>query len=157
MTDSVFFEAATRAMHEENQRLLTYTDALDKDPEAKREEIAEYKCAKYRYAAICNVHARFLHSNRLKAKLAGTHYVLAPVEEALLLRPELLAEYEAAEDKPNAGLYLGFIAFTDQRISECEDMLTRATDWEAVELTERLGGYRFVRECLYDAWKGAKK
>ncbi|MBQ9120740.1 MAG: hypothetical protein IJY12_00045 [Clostridia bacterium] len=154
---SAFFETANRAMHEENQRLLAYTDALDKDPAARKAQIAEYKCAKYRYAAISNVHVRFLHSNRLKAKLTGTHYVLAPIEEALLLRSELLAEYEAAEDKPNAGLYLGFIAFTDQRIAECEDKLTRATDWEAIELTERIGGYRFARECLHDAWKVAEK
>ena len=157
MMGSVFFETAARAMREENRRLLAYTDALDQDPAAKRGQIAEYKCAKYRYAAISNVHARFLHSNRLKATLANSHYVLAPIEETLLLRPELLAEYESAEDKPSAGLYLGFTAFTDKKIAECEDELTQATDWEAIELTERLGGYRFARECLYDAWKEAAK
>lgn len=154
---TTFYEIASQAMRTECQRLEAYTAELDQNPDAKKAQVAEYKSAKYRYAAISNVHARFLHSNRLKATLANSHYVLAPIEEPLLLRPELLAEYESAEDKPSAGLYLGFTAFTDKKIAECEDELTRATDWEAIELTERLGGYRFARECLYDAWKEAAK
>ena len=155
--NSSFYEIVSRALSRESKHLLAYTDALDADPQAKQAQIAEYKCAKYRYAAISNVHAPLVQSNRLSGNLADTHYVIKPFYEALLGRPELLAEYERAADKPCAGLYFGAVAFAEQKIAEFEDNLSHATDWEAIEPAERLGGYRFALECLHEGWKEAAK
>lgn len=155
MKNTDFYEAANQAMREENQRLLSYTDDLDGNPEAKKSQIGEYKCAKYRYAAISNVQVRLQQSHRLRDRLADTHYVLAAVDEILCRRQDLLSRYEASaeSDKPDMGLFCGMIALTDDFIADCESRLSNANDWEAVELTERLGGYRYARECLIDAWE----
>lgn len=155
MKNTVFYEVANQALREENQRLLSYTNALDENPEAKKAQIAEYKCAKYRYAAISNVHSRLQLCHRLRDRLADTHFVIAAVDEILCRRQDLLARYEKAEaaDRAAVGLYCGMVALTDGMIAECEARLTAANDWEAVELTERLGGYRYARECLEEAWR----
>lgn len=153
MIQSAFYEAANRALSEECGRLLDYTAQLDEDQAKKTAQMAEYKCAMYRYAAISNVHSRFQQSNRLWERLSCSHYVIAPLNEALCLRPELLAEYEQAADKKSTGLYLGAVAYAEQKIAECQEQLSLASDWEAVELTERLGGYRFALRCLHNARK----
>jgi hypothetical protein len=37
-----------------------------------------------------------------------------------------------------------------------EEKLPLATDWERVELEERLGGWRFGKACLDEAWAKRK-
>lgn len=158
MKGTDFYEAANQAMREECERLQSYTDGLDRDPEAKRAQVAEYKCAKYRYAAIGNVHSRLQLCRRLRDRSADTHFVIAAVDEILCRRPDLLSRYEASAacEKPDMGLYCGMIALADDFIADCEGKMGDAQDWEAIELTERLGGYRYARECLIDAWEDGR-
>ncbi|MBQ7337994.1 MAG: hypothetical protein IJW40_06005 [Clostridia bacterium] len=150
-----FYTLAYEAMREECRRICLFTDALDKNPSEKKQKIAEYKCAKYRYAAVSNVQARLMHSYRLRERLCETHYLISDVEQALLARADLVEQYEhAPKDKqPEYGLYLGFLAFTDLLIAEHEKRFAMANDWERVELEERLAGYRFARAALVAAWE----
>ena len=156
--DSVFYLLANQALSKECKKLCDFTDALDQATAQKKERIAEYKCAKYRYAAISNVQVRLQQSHRLRDRLADTHYVLAAVDEILCRRQDLLSRYEASaeSDKPDMGLFCGMIALADDFIADCEGKMGDAQDWEAVELTERLGGYRYARECLIDAWEDGR-
>ena len=55
--DSAFYLFANDLLSKECKQLCNFTDALDQDPTRKKQCIAEYKCAKYRYAAVSTVHS----------------------------------------------------------------------------------------------------
>lgn len=150
-----FYREAFGMISEEIERLDSFTSQLDKAPNEKKERIAEYKCAKYRYAAISNIQSMIYHSHRLSHKLTSTHHLLLPVDEILKKRPELLDACESAPvgEEEDYGLYYGMVAFTDELLSECEEKLPNATEWEKIELSERISGYKYSKECLYEAWK----
>ncbi len=38
-----------------------------------------------------------------------------------------------------------------------EDALAREYKWEAIELNERIGGFRFAKACLAEAWQKRKE
>lgn len=150
-----FFREAFGMISEEIERLEAFTIQLDKIPNEKKERIAEYKCAKYRYAAISNIQSMLYHSHRISHKLASTHHLLFPVDEILKKRTELLDVCERAPkgEEEDYGLYYGMIAFADELLAECEEKLPYATEWEKIELSERITGYKYSKECLYEAWE----
>ena len=45
----------------------------------------------------------------------------------------------------------------DSEIAKHESRLLNATDWEKVEFEERIGGLRFAKECLSEAWDKRKE
>lgn len=159
--DSAFFLLANDLLDKESKRLCDFTDALDQDPLKKKENIAEYKCAKYRYAAVSLIHISTHHNNRCRKShnLEYSHYVLQPFDEIFKERAEYLALYEAApaNEKPDYSLYYAMLAFTEKELAELEAKLQNATDWERVELEERIGGLSFAKECLEQAWQKRKE
>ena len=62
--NSVFYLLADDCFRKECRKLRDFTDALDKIPAEKKKNIAEYKCAKYRYAAISLIHSIIYNNNR---------------------------------------------------------------------------------------------
>ena len=42
-------------------------------------------------------------------------------------------------------------------IAKLESKLENATDWEKVEIEERIGGLNFAKECLNEAWQRRKE
>ena len=155
MTNSRFFQIAIELIHNEAEKLESFCNSLDKDPIAKKSQIIEYKCAKYRYAGATNVWCMFFHSNRVAEKNAENHYLIPQVNEIFVTIPEYIALYDNASDdeKRDYALYYGVIAFADSEITKLESKLTSATDWEKIELEERIGGLRFAKECLDEAWQ----
>lgn len=155
MTNSRFFQIAIELIHNETEKLESFCNSLDKDPIAKKSQIIEYKCAKYRYAGATNVWCMFFHSNRVAEKNAENHYLIPQVNEIFVTIPEYIALYDNASDdeKRDYALYYGVIAFADSEITKLESKLTSATDWEKIELEERIGGLRFAKECLDEAWQ----
>ena len=158
METSSFFQIVLDLINTETKKLEIFCDTLDKKPLEKRNRIAEYKCAKYRYAGATNVWCRFFHSHRVAAKNANNHYLLPDINEAFISIPEYVALYEnAAEgEKQDYALYYGHIAFADSEIAKFESKLEYATDWEKVEIEERIGGLNFAKECLDEAWQRRK-
>ena len=79
--DSTFFRIANDLLHKECKRLCDFTDALDKDPLQKKQKIAEYKCAKYRYAAVSLIHSTVYNNNRCRKlhNIEYSHYLLQPL------------------------------------------------------------------------------
>ena len=69
--------------------------------------------------------------------------------------PEYLELYDNApdEEKQDYALYYGTVVFADSEIDKLESRLVDATDWEKVELEERIGGLRFAKDCLDEAWQ----
>jgi len=118
----------------------------------------EYKKTKYRYAAVSNVWAMFYFCHRLMDIHKDTHYLHPNVEPFLLNNPSYLSLYDNApeEEKPEYGWYYGTLAFTDGEIAKLEEKLPFANDWEKIELEERLGGLRFAKVCLDEAWQKRK-
>jgi len=159
METSSFFQIALDLINTETKKLEIFCDTLDKKTLEKRNRIAEYKCAKYRYAGATNVWCRFFHSHRVAAKNANNHYLLPDINEAFISIPEYVALYEnAAEgEKQDFALYYGHIAFADSEIAKFESKLEYATDWEKVEIEERIGGLKFAKECLNEAWQRRKE
>ena len=159
--DSAFFLLANEALRKECQRLCDFTDALDKDPAQKKVRIAEYKCAKYRYAAVSTVHALLqINNNRRKDhNIEYSHYVLLSFDEIFRERAEYFALYESApaNEKPDYSLYYALVAMTETEIAGMEEKLPSAGDWEKVELEERIGGWNFAKECLDGAWQRRKE
>ena len=158
--DSMFFLVANNLLDNESKRLCEFTDALDKDPNQKKECIAEYKCAKYRYATVSLIHNALHHNNRSRKSfnLEYSHYLLLPFDE-IFKQTEYLDLYEAAplNEKPDYSLYYAMLAFADQEIEGFEENIDSATDWERVELEERIGGLKFAQECLNEAWQKRKE
>lgn len=155
--DSKFYTLAYDTMKKETQRLEAFCENLDKNPAQKKAQIAEYKCAKYRYASVSVLHSVFYNNQRCRKlhDLSSGNYLLQPFNEALLSRPEYFAHYEAApeSEKPDHALCYGMLAFAEKQVAELEAKTPLANDWEKIELTERLGGLRFGIECLREAWE----
>lgn len=154
MNNTTFYDKAITPMKAEIDRLNAFTDALDRDPAAKQEQIAEYKCAKYRYAGISNISCRLYFSNKFGYKYNENYFQTPDVWEIVKDDP---AFFEAVDNAPEdekriVAMYLGILAYADHLISEKEALLSTATDWERIELEEYLGGYRFARKCITDAW-----
>lgn len=158
--DSAFFRIANDLLEKECQIICDFTDLLDHNPEQKKDRIAEYKCAKYRYAAVSVIHMALIHNNRCRKEhnLEATHYLLLPYDLMFKAQTDALSQYETApeNEKPDYSLYYGMLAFTENELSERRELLPNASDWESVELEERIGGLLFVKECLYEAWQKRK-
>ena len=160
MENTLFYSKVADALNKENTRICNFTDYLDKNPLEKKEKIAEYKCAKYRYASITLIHST-LHNNNLYRKLRNlkdSHYLLLPFDEIFKCYPEYVSLYDSApeDEKPDYSLYYAISAFTDRNIEELKDKLNGATDWEVVELNERISGLEFAKVCLDEAWQERK-
>ena len=89
---------------------------------------------------------------------ANHHYLLPDINDLFVSVPEYVALYENAadEEKQDFALYYGHIAFADSEIAKLKQKLESATDWEKVELKERIGGLSFAKECLNEAWERRK-
>ncbi len=161
MVNTRFYTLADEALSTECRRLCDFTDALDKAPAEKKEQIAEYKCAKYRYAAVSAIHVAMHNINRCRGfhDLKAFHYLLLPFDELLKQHDDYLALYEAAdeEEKPDYSLYYAMLAFAADETGKLENKLLHATDWEKIELEERLGGLQFAKACLDEAWQKRKE
>ncbi len=158
MDNSRFFQLVRELIHTEIEKLDNFCAALDKDPIAKKSRIAEYKCTKYRYAGVTNVWCMFFHSHRVAERNALNYYLIPQVSEIFITIPEYVALYDNAPDdeKRDYALYYGVSAFTDFEIAKLKARLQNATDWEKVELEERIGGLKFAKECLDEAWQKRK-
>ena len=158
MGNTRFFEIALEMINTETKRLENFCNVLDKDPIAKKNKIAEYKCAKYRYAGATNVWCRFFHSHRVAGRYAETHYLIPQLNDIFIAIPEYVALYENAPDceKQDYALYYGTVAFADSEIAELKAKFENATDWQKIELEERIGGLEFAKECLNEAWQRRK-
>lgn len=158
MEASRFFQVALDLISAETKKLESFCDTLDKNPTEKKNRITEYKCAKYRYAGATNLWCRFFHSHRVASKNANHHYLLPDINNLFVSVPEYVALYENAADdeKQDFALYYGHIAFADSEIAKLSQKLESATDWETVELKERIGGLSFAKECLNEAWERRK-
>ncbi len=152
-----FYNAAYEAMREECRRICLFTDALDQNPTEKKQKIAEYKCAKYRYAAVSLIESTIYNNDRCRKRfnLAYSHHLLLPFDEIFKEQPEHVAEYETlpTEEQPDYSLYHAIRAFTVREIGKLEGKQPLANDWEKIELGERLGGLRFSLACLDEAWQ----
>ena len=161
MENTKYFALIDEALSKECDRICNYTDALDKDPTEKKAQIAEYKCAKYRYAAISTIHAAIYNINRCRGlhDMSATHYLLLPYDELLKKHEDYLTLYEAAneEQKPDYSLYYAMLAFVADETEKLEVKMPHASDWEKVELEERLGGLQFAKACLDEAWQKRKE
>ena len=158
--DSTFFRIANDLLHKECKRLCDFTDALDKDPLQKKQKIAEYKCAKYRYAALSLIHSTVYNNNRCRKlhNIEYSHYLLQPFDEIFREHDEYLTLYEAAptNEKPDHSLYYSMVAFAEREFTELNKKIQNATDWEKIELEERIDGLKFAKECLDEAWQRRK-
>jgi len=87
-----------------------------------------------------------------------SHYLLLPFDDLLKAQTEHLALYETspANEKPDCSLYYAMLAFADRELKKIEEKFPLATDWEKVELEERIGGLNFAKECLDTAWQKRK-
>lgn len=158
METSSFFQIALDLINTETKKLEIFCDTLDKKPLEKRNRIAEYKCAKYRYAGATNVWCRFFHSHRVAVRNVETHYLIPQLNDIFIAIPEYVALYENAPDceKQDYALYYGTVAFADSEIAELKAKFENATDWQKIELEERIGGLEFAKECLNEAWQRRK-
>ena len=156
MKDTTFYTEAYEAMREECRRICLFTDALDKNPAEKKERIAEYKCAKYRYAAVSLIESTIYNNDRCRKRfnLAYSHHLLLPFDEMFKEQTEHVAVYDTLppDQQPDYSLYHAIAVFTLREIEKLEGKLPHANDWETVELEERLGGLRFAKACLDEAW-----
>lgn len=155
MKNITFYSMADGLLRQEIKRLEAFCEALDLDREAKTRRMAEYKCAKYRYATVSGIHSMLYNCHRLGEKLRNTHYLLLPVDELFKKREDLIALYDNAhpEDKPDIGLYYGMMEFADFLIADTKKKLPCADDWERVEIEHRLSGYEFGKQCLREAFE----
>lgn len=158
--DSTFFRIANDLLHTESKRLCDFTDTLDKDPQQKKQKIAEYKCAKYRYAAVSLIHSTVYNNNRCRKlhNIEYSHYLLQPFDEIFKEYNEYLTLYEVApaNEKPDYSLYYSMVAFAERELAELNEKIQNANDWEKIELEERIGGLEFAKECLNEAWQRRK-
>ncbi len=158
--DSTFYLLSSSMLDRECKRLCKLTDALDKDTSRKKENIMDYKCAKYRYAAVSLIHSLLYNNDRLR-KLRDTkktYYLMENFCEILTANAEYFHLYEAApeNEKPDFSLFYGTLAFIERELSVIKEKLQNANDFERIELEKRVGGLEFSKVCLDEAWQRRK-
>ena len=158
---SRFFEIALERINRETKALESFCDELDKDPAAKKAQIAAYKCAKYRYASVSLIHSTVYNNNRCRKlhNIEYSHYLLQPFDEIFKECAEYLSLYESAtpSEKPDFSLYYAMLEFTERELAKLNVRRQNAADWEKVELEERIGGLNFAKDCLNEAWQRRKE
>lgn len=154
MTESVFYTLAAESLSKECNRLNEFTASLDKNPAEKKARIAEYKCAKYRQASVGQIRNTLFYGNEVLQRPAR-HLI---IEEHLNNHPDYLelCSRTSIEEKVDFELYYGCKATAEDEHETFAEKLLMATDWEKVELEERIGGLKFAIECLDEAWKKRK-
>lgn len=147
-----FFTHAHRILTEECGRLCRFTDRLDQDKDEKKLRFIEYKCAHLRYAAVSSVLCALQNNRRGQKRqdLSATHHLLPPFDEILQNAPAHLARYDGT---PESGLYCGLCAHIDVLTADLRAKRELASDWERIELDERLGGLAFAQSVLDEAWQ----
>ena len=150
ITESAFYAYAHEALHAESQRLEAKIRHFDQKPDEKKAHMADYKCLRFRCASVDSIYMMLYHGNRVYRRPA----VHLDIENSLAARPDYLAICESAPDEERIDykLYYGISAHIESKLAEHEAKLPHASDWETVELTERLGGLRFAKVCLDEAW-----
>lgn len=153
--DSRFFILAYDMLNTESKKLSNFTDSLDKYPQRKKELIAEYKCAKYRYAAVTRIFNFLWHGNRVYRQNA----IHVDIENCIKNNAQLDALCNNAPDneKIDYKLYYGISFIAEELLNEYSEALSNAGDWEKIELEERIGGLKFSKECLDEAWQRRKE
>ena len=158
--DSIFYLSAVESLRKEYKRLENFIESLDKNLQQKKEQIAEYKCAKYRYASVSLIHSIIYNNNkcRTQSNIEYSHYILKPFDELFKECAEYLALYEVApaDEKPDYSLYYAMLIFIQKELSNLEEKHQNSSDWEKVELEERIGALQFAKECLDEAWQKRK-
>ena len=157
MNDSKFFEAALEGLRAECKKESDFTDSLDRDRDAREKRMPEYKCSKYRYSSVflSKVTLEGIGRQRKNHEFAESRH-LPPYYCAILEKRADLAEgYDSSSDekKSDAGLYFGMKAFVAEKRDEAQSKLEFSTDWEKIELSERLSGWKNADECLDSAWE----
>ena len=154
--DSAFYIYANDLLSKECKRLCSFTEELDKDTTKKKEHIAEYKCAKFRYSTVGRISKLLYYGNYVYR--TSPEYVHLDIENSLQSRPELLSIVQRSndEEKIDLKLYYGISAIARDMQRNLEEKLAGATAWEKVELEERIGGLQFAEECLNEAWSRRK-
>lgn len=154
MKESFFYKNASEALFRERDRLISFCETLDKSPKDKKQKIAEYKCAKYRCATVGRICMLLYHGNRVYQSSA----IHIDIENRLKQSTDVLAILENAsdEEKIDSKLYYGISAIAEDILVDLQKKISVATDWEKIELDERIGGLQFAKACLDEAWQKRK-
>ena len=151
MNETKFATTALGLLTTECLRLTDLADSLARD----KSRVAEFKCAKYRYASvfIVKVTLEGILRTRKNRDLSATDFLPEYYDAMLRRNPERLDAYLAAENKPDAALYFCLNAFIDEKVSGLSDGIGLASDWEKIEADERLKGLSTARDFLDTAWR----
>lgn len=147
----IFYETTYNLLNSEILRFEELCSELDRDPGEKRNRMAEYKCAKYRLSALWRVLNMLFHGKRVIER--GCCHL--DIEEALKgdINYSRLYSEAAEEERLEAKLYYGIRAFTEKMLEELGSSSEYATDWEKVELNERIMGYTYALSSLNEGWE----
>ena len=150
MENTSFYNLAHEALFTESERLEAQIQHFDQNPAEKKANMADYKCLRLRCASVNSIRMMLYHGNRVY-RLNAIHL---DIEAALNARPDYVAicGNAPAEELIDYKLYYGISAHIDNKLAEHEAKLPLASDWEATELTERLGGFNYAKVCLDEAW-----
>lgn len=150
ITESAFYACAHEALFAESRRLEAQIRHFDQNPAEKKANIADYKCLRFRCASVDSIYMMLYHGNRVYRRPA----VHLDIENSLAARPDYLAICESApdEERIDCKLYYGISAHIESKLAEHEGDLAHASDWEKIELEERIGGLQFAKACLDEAW-----
>ena len=152
--ESAFYHLSSSMLGKEYERLCELTDTLDKDPELKKEHIAEYKCAKYRSAAVGRIYNLLQYGYMVYHRSA----IHIDIENCINNNTELLFLCDNApdEEKIDYKLYYGISFITEDMYKKYLEKLGHANDYERIELEERVAGLLYCKECLDEAWQKRK-
>ncbi len=155
MAESVFYTMAYNALNKEYKRLSDLTDALDRNPAEKKGRIAEYKCAKYRAASVSRAYMMLYHGNRVYQLSA----IDLDIENSLKAKPAYyqICQEASADTLIDHKLYYGILSYVEDCLEKANNAILSCSDWEKIELTERIGGLTFAKECLDEAWQKQKE
>ena len=150
ITERAFYAYAHEALYAESQRLTMRIQHFDQNPADKKANMADYKCLRFRCASVDSIYMMLYHGNRVYRRPA----VHLDIENCLAGRPDYLSICESAPDEERIDykLYYGISAHIQSKLAEHEADLAHASDWEKIELEERMGGLQFAKACLDEAW-----
>ncbi len=155
VTEHAFYAYAHGALYAESQRLEAQIRHFDQHFDEKKANMADYKCLRFRSASVDSILMMLYHGNRVYRRPA----VHLDIEKSLNARPDYLALCNASpsEELIDHKLYYGISAHIEEQLAEHAARAVHATDWEKIELEERMDGLQFAKACLDEAWQKRKE
>ena len=145
---------AYKILNENNNSIDNHCKELRSQMKNDDGKMAEYKCEKFRLASLQSVEMLVLHGSRV-IELGKIHI---EIEDNLKSDSCYAKSFKACceDERDDEKLYYGIKISIESKMKVIDEKLTKANDWEKIELECRKEGLIKAENYLDTSWNNRK-